>query len=275
MSDTSLRLSKLMADRGICSRREADACIEKGWVKVDGRVVDQLGSKVSPDAEISLNEKAYEWLKAKLSVIINKPVGYVSGQAEENYTNASALLTAEKHLRAPGDPAPPSRLQMMSMAPAGRLDIDSWGLLILTQDGRLARAIISPTSDLEKEYLVWVDGEITESVLRKLRHGLSLDGKELKPARVELVEKQKLQFILKEGKKRQIRRMCELVGLQVTNLLRVRIGPLPLGNLQPGQWRYLSKNEIFGLLKGVNEKASAFKKERPQGVRKAVRRFSR
>src|SRR5688572_23333085 len=90
MTDSApLRLSKLMADRGICSRREADACIEKGWVTVNGTVIDQLGSKVSPDAEISLNEKAFEWLKAKLSVIINKPVGYVSGQAEENYTNAS------------------------------------------------------------------------------------------------------------------------------------------------------------------------------------------
>jgi 23S rRNA pseudouridine2604 synthase len=276
MSETPLlRLSKLMADRGICSRREADACIEKGWVKVDGKVIDQLGSKVSPDAEISLNEKAYEWLKAKLSVMINKPVGYVSGQAEENYTPASALLTGEKHLRAPGDPAPPSRLQMMSLAPAGRLDIDSWGLLILTQDGRLARSIISPASELEKEYLVWVNGEISETVLRKLRHGLSLDGKALKPARVEQVEEGKLQFILKEGKKRQIRRMCELVGLEVKGLLRVRIGPLGLGNLKPGEWRYLSKNEVFALLKGVNEKTSAFKRERPAGVKKAVRRFSR
>ncbi len=275
MSDSDLlRLSKLMADRGICSRREADECIQKGWVKVNGEVMNQLGQKVTPDVEISLNEKAYEWLKAKLSVIINKPVGYVSGQAEENYTPASALLTSEKHLRAPGDPPPPSRLQMMSLAPAGRLDIDSWGLLILTQDGRLARAIISPVSTLEKEYLVWVQGEVTESTLRKLRHGLELDGKPLKPAQVTEVEPGKLQFILREGKKRQIRRMCDLVGLEVKGLLRVRIGPLTLGNLKPGEWRYLSRNEVFGLLKGVNEKASAFKKERPKGVHKAVRRFS-
>lgn len=273
MTDSSpLRLSKLMADRGICSRREADACIEKGWVKVNGEVVDQLGSKVSPDAEISLNEKAFEWLKAKLSVIINKPVGYVSGQAEENYTNASALLTSEKHLRGPGDPAPPSRVQMMSLAPAGRLDIDSRGLLILTQDGRLARAIISPNSDLEKEYIVGVRGEVTDEILRDLQFGLSLDGKKLKPAHIDELQPGQLRFILKEGKKRQIRRMCEMVGLEVTSLLRVRVGPLTLGNLQPGEWRYLSKNEVFALLKGVNEKESAYKKTSPAGVRKAFRR---
>jgi len=269
--DTMIRLSKLMADQGICSRREADQCIEKGWVKVDGQIVDKLGSKVPPDAEISLNEKAYEWLKAKLSIMINKPVGYVSGQAEENYTNASALLTGEKHLRSPGDPAPPLRLQMMTLAPAGRLDIDSWGLLILTQDGRLARSVISPTSEMEKEYLVWVDGVVSPDKIQKLRYGLSLYGERLKPAQVEETKEGQLKFILQEGKKRQIRRMCEMVGLNVKGLLRTRIGPILLGNLKPGEWRYLSRKEVFALLKGETEKSSAFKRTRPAGVRKAYR----
>lgn len=273
MSNSSqVRLSKLMADHGICSRREADVCIEKGWVKVDGVVVNQLGSKVSPDAEITLTDEAFEWIKGKLSVMINKPVGYVSGQAEKDYIPASALLTGEKHVRAPGDPAPPTRSQMMTLAPAGRLDIDSWGLLVLTQDGRLARAIISPASTMEKEYLVWVDGEINFEKIRRLRHGLSLDGELLKPAHVDEIEEGQLRFILTEGKKRQIRRMCELVGLQVTQLLRIRIGPLSLGNLKPGEWRYLSRKEVFGLLKGDSEKETAFKKQRPSGVKKAYGR---
>lgn len=279
MSDDHIRLSKLMADQGICSRREADHCIEKGWVKVDGKVVDLLGTKVSPKSEITLFEEAYDWIQAKLTIIINKPVGYVSGQAEEDYLPASHLLTAQNQVRSPGDSSPPSRLQLMSLAPAGRLDIDSWGLLILTQDGRIARAVISPDSQMKKEYLVWVDGEITDEKLRRLRHGLSLDGKKLLPAEVEHVRDTQLRFVLQEGKKRQIRRMCEIVGLEVTRLLRTRIGPILLGNLKPKEWRYLSRKEIFALLKNEEEKSSAFKKnrspktteKRPTGVRKAYR----
>ncbi len=272
MPQEPVRLSKLMADQGICSRREADHCIEKGWVKVDGIVVDILGTKVSPQSEITLLEDAYEWIKGKLTVIINKPMGFVSGQAEEDYTPASHLLNAQNQVRNPGDPGAPSRLQLMSMAPAGRLDIDSWGLLILTQDGRVARAVISPESTMKKEYLVWVDGAITEDKLRMLRHGLSLDGKELLPAEVEHMKEDQLRFVLQEGKKRQIRRMCEIVGLEVTGLLRTRIGPILLGNLKPNQWRHLSRKEIFALLKNEDEKSNAFKKHRPAGVRKAYRR---
>lgn len=272
MSEELIRLSKLMADQGICSRREADHCIEKGWVKVDGKVVDLLGTKVSPKSEITLFEEAYEWIKGKLTIIINKPVGFVSGQAEEDYTPASHLLTMQNQVRNPGDPGAPSRLQLMSLAPAGRLDIDSWGLLILTQDGRVARSVIAPDSQMKKEYLVWVDGTITEEKLRKLRHGLSLDGKALLPAEVEHVKDNQLRFILQEGKKRQIRRMCEMVGLEVTGLLRTRIGPILLGNLKPNQWRHLSRKEVFALLKNEDEKSNAFKKQRPSGVRKAYRR---
>lgn len=272
MSEELVRLSKVMADQGICSRREADLCIEKGWVKVDGVVVDQLGSKVSPKAQITLLEDAYQWIKSKLTVMINKPVGYVSGQAEDNYKPASTLLTEANQVRSPGDGAAPSRLQMMSLAPAGRLDIDSWGLLILTQDGRVARSIISPDSRMKKEYLVWVDGQITPAKVAKLCHGLSLDNKELLPAEVEHIKDNQLRFVLQEGKKRQIRRMCELVGLEVTGLLRTRVGPILLGNLKPNQWRYLSRKEIFALLKNEDEKSNAYNKPKPQGVRKAYRR---
>ena len=144
--------------------------------------------------------------------------------------------------------------QLKGLAPAGRLDIDSTGLLVLTQDGRIARHLIGEDSDVEKEYLVRVAfGDVVLDVQRafpaaqlaRLRHGLSLDGKALKPARVDWQNPEQLRFILKEGKKRQIRRMCEAVGLKVTGLKRVRIGGVTLGQLPVGQWRYLAPHERF------------------------------
>jgi 23S rRNA pseudouridine2604 synthase len=136
-------------------------------------------------------------------------------------------------------------LHLKNLAPAGRLDIDSTGLLVLTQDGRVARQLIGENSAIEKEYLVRVEGKLDEKGLKLLNHGLSLDGKALKPARVSWQNEDQLRFILKEGKKRQIRRMCELVGLRVTGLKRVRIGKVMLGDLPPGQWRYLRRDEKF------------------------------
>ena len=134
---------------------------------------------------------------------------------------------------------------MRGLAPAGRLDIDSQGLLVLTQDGRIAKQLIGEDSQIEKEYLVRVDGQLSEKDLKLLNHGLSLDGARLKPAKVSWQNKDQLRFILKEGKKRQIRRMCELVGLKVVGLKRVRIGKVRLGDLPQGEWRYLRPDERF------------------------------
>lgn len=249
MSEKQLiRLSKVMADHGICSRREADVLIENGWVAVNGEVVSTLGTKIDPSSQISVSPEGQQWLRGKITIMINKPVGYVSGQAEDGYTPASELLDEEGHVRGPGDPGPPVRKELFSLAPAGRLDIDSWGLLILTQDGRIAKKLIGADTPFDKEYHVWVDGEITNEKLKLLRHGLELDGKKLKPAKIEHLKNNELLFILREGKKRQIRRMCELVDLEVTALVRTRIGPLTLGNLQLGEWRYLNRKEIFDLL---------------------------
>jgi 23S rRNA pseudouridine2604 synthase len=144
--------------------------------------------------------------------------------------------------------------QLKGLAPAGRLDIDSTGLLVLTQDGRIARQLIGEDSAIEKEYLVRVSyGEVVSNVQRvfspgqlaRLRHGLSLDGQPLKPAKVEWQNPEQLRFVLTEGKKRQIRRMCEQVGLKVAGLKRVRIGQVVLGQLPVGQWRYLRPGESF------------------------------
>ncbi|WP_418315371.1 pseudouridine synthase [Piscinibacter sakaiensis] len=248
-ADGSLRLSKYMTELGIASRREADEWIAKGWVRVDGRVVSELGSRVLRGQQVTIDEKARFVQAQKVTVLINKPVGYVSGQAEDGYEPAYVLVKpanqwAEDHS---GIRFLPQHLR--SLVPAGRLDIDSVGLLVLTQDGRIAKQLIGENSAIEKEYLVRVasrDGSpLSDEGLALLRHGLELDGQPLREAQVEWVNDDQLRFVLREGKKRQIRRMCEAVGLQVLGLKRVRIGRVMLGDLPSGQWRYLRLDERF------------------------------
>lgn len=239
-----LRLSKVMADRGLCSRREADELIAKGCVIVNGEVVQQLGVKVSPDVKIELSPEGESSLAKQVTILLNKPIGYVSGQPEKNYLPAVRLITLENHERAEGEP----RLQKRhfdGLAPAGRLDIDSQGLLVFTQNGQLAKQLIGESTSIEKEYLVRVIGKISDRELQLLNHGLELDGVPLKPANVSWLNKDQLRFILREGKKRQIRRMCELVGLKVVGLKRVRIGRVMLGSLPEGRWRFLRPDERF------------------------------
>lgn len=245
MPDQLLRLSKLMSQRGLCSRREADVFIERGWVKVNGIVVAVPGSKVTDDCHIDLHPTAQREQQEQVTILLNKPVGYVSAQAEHGYTPASTLITAERRDTHDTHPLHFSHRHTWNLATAGRLDIDSTGLLVLTQDGRIARQLIGEDSDVDKEYLVRVQGHLTEHGLQLLNHGLSLDDQALKPATVSWQNRDQLRFILHEGKKRQIRRMCELVGLNVLGLKRIRIGGVLLGNLPLGQWRYLTVHESF------------------------------
>ncbi|MES2500722.1 MAG: pseudouridine synthase, partial [Pseudomonadota bacterium] len=242
------RLSKVMAERGICSRREADEWIVNGWVKVDGVIMETLGTRIKPDAEIVISGYAYEQQAEQVTILLHKPVGYVSGQAEDGYQPAIVLVHPDNEWM--DDPDLNSynakefqRGFLHGLAPAGRLDIDSTGLLVLTQDGRIARHLIGEDSSVEKEYLVRVEGELSDADLQRLNHGLSLDGEKLKPAKVSWQNEDQLRFVLREGKKRQIRRMCEMVGLHVVGLKRVRIGSVNLGKLPPGQWRYLRSDE--------------------------------
>ena len=241
-----VRLSKLMSEQGLCSRREADGYIERGLVKVDGVVVSELGTRIFPNQRITLERAAQAQQQSRVTILLNKPVGYVSGQAEEGYKPAVTLITASSRFNGDASPLRFSHAQLRGIAPAGRLDIDSTGLLILTQDGRIAKQLIGEDSEIEKEYLVRVQGKLVANGLTLLNHGLSLDGKKLKPAKVGWQNEDQLRFVLKEGKKRQIRRMCELVGLKVTGLKRVRIGKVKLGDLPQGQWRYLREDEAFG-----------------------------
>ena len=240
----AVRISKLMSVRGLCSRREADAYIERGWVYVDGERVSELGSRALPTARITLDKAAQANQQRQMTILLHKPVGYVSGQPEPGFKPAIQLIQPENQQRSPDTPLfHPAHLK--NLAPAGRLDIDSTGLLVLTQDGRVARQLIGESSQIDKEYLVRVEGRLDERGLALLNHGLSLDDKQLKPARVEWLNADQLRFVLHEGRKRQIRRMCELVGLKVIGLKRVRMGRVRLGDLPLGQWRYLREDEVF------------------------------
>jgi 23S rRNA pseudouridine2604 synthase len=241
------RLSKRMAALGLASRREADEWIEAGFVRVDGRLA-VLGQRVGVDARIEIDPRARNEQAQRITVLLHKPIGYVSGQAEDGYQPAAVLVRREN--RWPEDRtrlASPGPLR--GLAPAGRLDIDSTGLLVLTQDGRIARALIGEDSRVEKEYLVRVrrtqPGPLPPESLALLQHGLMLDNQPLKPAKVSWANEDQLRFVLREGKKRQIRRMCEQVGLEVTGLKRVRIGSVVLGKLPLGQWRLLRTDEKF------------------------------
>jgi len=244
--EDGIRLSKALTEQGIASRREADDWIAAGWVRVDGKMA-VLGQRVRPEQRIDIDPAARKEQARSVTVLLNKPVGYVSGQAEDGYPPAASLVTPANLWAEEKRPFHPGHAR--GLAPAGRLDIDSTGLLVLTQDGRIAKLLIGENSLVEKEYLVRVahafaDG-VPDSALQLLRHGLELDGEALKPAKVSWANEDQLRIVLQQGKKRQIRRMCEAVGLTVTGLKRVRIGSVVLGKLPAGQWRYLRDDERF------------------------------
>ena len=288
---STVRLNKRLADMGLCSRREADDWIAKGWVQVNGRVAT-MGLQVAPSDRVTVDRQAEGQQANRVTILLNKPLGIVSGQAEDGHAPAISLIQPASRWRDDNARFFFHPSQLRGLAPAGRLDIDSTGLLVLTQDGRVARQLIGEDAGMEKEYLVRVaytgaenpaaatSAAATHAPLRTtlrlpsgaaslglidehdpvtrdvqsvfprerlalLRHGLSLDGQPLKPARVEWQNPEQLRFVLTEGKKRQIRRMCELVGLKVVGLKRVRIGRVMLGKLPLGQWRYLAPHERF------------------------------
>lgn len=244
MTAEPIRLSKLMAQRGLCSRREADEFIEQGLVLVDGVPISTLGTKVFEHQTITLAAAARQTQQERVTILLNKPVGYVSGQPEKGYSPAAMLITPEN--QDPNiAPRPLLRQHFEGLAPAGRLDIDSRGLLVFTQDGRLARQLTSDQGELEKEYMVRFRGSLRDDQLEMLRDGISLDGKRLRPAKVELIAADRLRFELHEGRHRQIRRMCDAVELRILSLMRVRIGKVRLGQLPEGCWRFLRPDESF------------------------------
>jgi 23S rRNA pseudouridine2604 synthase len=245
-----VRVSKILSELGLCSRREADKYIEQGLVLLDGEVVDQLGTKAFRSQKVELLKKASKNQSLKATVILNKPVGYISHlDDQKEFKPASSLIIPDNYHNLNNQESTSKRNPIFNrdgLAPAGRLDIDSSGLLVLTQDGRVAKQIIGEGSaDIEKEYLVRVEGTIVDEDLKLLNHGLMLDEYKLKPAKVNWQNKDQLNFVLIEGRNRQIRKMCELVGLKVNGLKRVRIGNVRLRDLPEGKWRFLSEEESF------------------------------
>ena len=248
--DEPVRVNKWQGQVGVLSRREAEGLIAQGLVRIDGEVVTDAGRKIEPGQTLILSDAAESELAAGVAIALHKPVGYVSGQPEPGKIPAVRLLTAANRL---GDGPVPAK--DASLPPIGRLDEDARGLLLLSSDGVVAKAVIGPQSELDKEYVVTVRGPVTERKLALLRHGLELDGRRLKPARVTVIRDQTLRFILTEGRNRQIRRMCDLVELRVSDLHRIRIGPLKLGDLPEGKWRLLTPQERTALIAASQDSA--------------------
>lgn len=248
--DEPVRVNKWLGQTGVCSRREAEGLIGQGLISIDGETVADAGRKILPGQTLTI---ADEGEAAKLTVVIHKPVGIVSAQPEGDQVPAVRLLRRAR-LHGAADVLPGHEHKL---APLGRLDMDSRGLLILSEDGVLAKAVIGPDSELDKEYFVQVRGAVTADAIRLLRHGLELDGRKLRPAKVAEVSPGRLRFVLTEGRNRQIRRMCELVGLEVVDLMRTRVGPLALGELPEGKWRPMTPDERSAILEASRPRPTA------------------
>ena len=242
--DEPVRVNKWLAQSGVCSRREAEGLILSGAVRIDGETVEDAGRKILPGQTLELSSAGSDTLASKRTIMLNKPIGYVSGTPEDEQIPAVRLLTRDNMV---GKAEPVGSRD--PLAPIGRLDQDSRGLLIMSDDGVVAKGVIGPDADLEKEYIVRIRGKITGTKMKLLRHGLELDERKLKEARVTGIADQTLRMVLREGRNRQIRRMCDLVDLRVIDLVRVRIGALKLGGLKEGCWKELKPHEVENLLR--------------------------
>lgn len=243
------RLAKRISEMTSCSRRQADEWIENGWVRVDGLLITTLGSRVHPNARIEIREEAARHQTESVTILLNKPLDMQAARddSESHGSGGSALALIRPENRWAEDD---TRLNfkathLRGLALAGRLDSDATGMLVFTQEGSVARRITGDDARLEKEYMVRVEGELAPDGLKLLNHGLSLDDIKLKRAQVSWQNEQQLRFVLHESRQQQIQRMCELVGLRVAGIKRIRIGSVSLGKLPAGQWRYLREDERF------------------------------
>ena len=231
------RLQKFMARCGVASRREAESIILSGRVKVNKKVVTELGTKVDEDNDkVFLDGELIRPEKKLYYIMLNKPKGYVTTAKDEFDRKTVLELVSDVEAR---------------LYPVGRLDYDSEGLLLLTNDGDFAYKMTHPTQHIPKKYHAVVEGTADLGHVLKLRQGVEIDGYLTKPAKVEIKETRErttqLNITISEGKNRQIRRMCEAVGLPVIKLTRVSVGSVMLGNLPKGKWRHLTENELAGL----------------------------
>jgi pseudouridine synthase len=232
---TEMRLQKFLSRAGICSRRKGEEYIKAGWVKVNGKIVTELGVKVDPERDaVEVDSDAIRCDGAPIYIALNKPRGYVSSCHQQNEKIVLDLLDISERVY-----------------PIGRLDKDSTGLLLLTNDGRLHHRLSHPSFNHEKEYEVTVAKPLPEGALRKLAKGLPMMETRTRPARVKRLSSIRFRIVLQEGKNRQIRRMVRKVGNQVVDLKRIRIANIELASLPPGRWRHLGKKEKDELLRSL------------------------
>lgn len=228
-----IRLNKYLAHKGVASRREADELISEGLVSINGKVVTEMGTKVDPDKDkVEVNQKAVEERKELIYILLNKPKGYVCSMKRTAVEKDLAvdLIDIEERIY-----------------PVGRLDKDTTGLLILTNDGTLTYELTHPSAESEKEYEAVLEGNITAGAIEKLKNGVKLWGEKTLPTQIKKVSKDTIRLILKEGKNRQVRRICQKVGYPVKSLKRIRVKSLLIGDLPLGKWRYLTENEVKSL----------------------------
>lgn len=257
------RLQKLLAQAGIASRRRAEEMIVAGRVRVNGKVVNELGAQADPEQDTILVDNQPISVENKAYYILNKPRGYISDR-DDTAENKTAL-----------DLVPDGR----RLFAAGRLDLMSEGMLLLTNDGELANRLTHPRYEHEKEYTALVYGTPDEQVIERLERGILYEGNWLRADHAERAGKNQsfgeagrdetwLRIILHEGKKRQIRHMCAALGHPVKRLIRVRIGPLKLGNLKIGEWRKLTREEVEKLKSGAQPRARTDRNRRASNVKR-------
>ncbi len=221
------RINKYIASCGICSRRKADELISQGKVEINGQVVTDMGHKVDTNDIVKINGKLITKEEEKVYIVLNKPKGYVTTSSDQfNRKNVIDLIN-----------------ENVRVYPIGRLDMYTEGLLLLTNDGEFANAIMHPRNKIEKTYVVTTDTNITKEQIDKLKNGVDIGDYITKPAKVRIISKDKIEIIISEGKNRQVRRMCDAVEINLLNLKRIKIGNIELGKLQTGKYRYLTEEE--------------------------------
>jgi 23S rRNA pseudouridine2605 synthase len=231
-----IRLQKYLAVKGVASRRKCEEFITDGLVKVNGETVTQLGTKIDPEKDVvEVNEKKIESIKSDyIYIMLNKPVGYITSlkQTDSESPLVTDLLKKIKE----------------RVYPVGRLDKDSSGLLLLTNDGDFAYKLMHPSFEKEKEYIVTTEETVTRTMIERFQNGIMIEGKKTSPAKVKRIELTKISIVLSEGRNRQIRKMLQKVGNTVVSLQRIRINDLSLGNLKEGEYRFLTKAEVKDLV---------------------------
>ena len=221
------RLNKYIASCGICSRRKADELILNGKVTINDEIIRELGKQVALDDVIKVDGKVIIKEEKKVYIMLNKPRGYVT-TSHDQFNRKSVLDLINEDVR---------------IYPIGRLDMYTEGLLLLTNDGDFSNKIMHPRNKIEKTYIVTTDTKISVEQIEKLKNGVNIGSYITKPAKVKLIKNDTLEIIISEGKNRQVRKMCEVVGINLLNLRRVKIGNIKLGNLQSGKYRYLTDEE--------------------------------